>query len=279
MADLKISALPVATTPLAGTEVIPIVQGGVTDQVSVANLTAGRNVAVGAVVGVPRTLSVGGSTALERYAATPHVALRGGDNSTIGYEYRQNITQAQGFYVSKAVIGGSQTAHWFLQPDGNFGLLDSNVIFSTAAKGVNFTANTPAAGMTSQLLNWYEEGTFTPSIGGTATYTIQEGFYTRVGRLVYVQGKIQINAIGTGSVSTLSGLPFTVKNTPSASSGGNSVQYFSGIATAVDALAITANPNTTNCFFVGTVGTGTTAFIVNVFASSARIDFAFTYIV
>lgn len=43
MADTKISALPAATTPLAGTEVLPIVQGGITEQVSVANLTAGRS--------------------------------------------------------------------------------------------------------------------------------------------------------------------------------------------------------------------------------------------
>jgi hypothetical protein len=42
MADKKISALTGATTPLAGTEVLPIVQGGATVNVSVANLTAGR---------------------------------------------------------------------------------------------------------------------------------------------------------------------------------------------------------------------------------------------
>lgn len=46
MADAKISELPAASTPLAGTELVPIVQGGVTDKVTVANLTAGR--AVGA---------------------------------------------------------------------------------------------------------------------------------------------------------------------------------------------------------------------------------------
>jgi molybdopterin-binding protein len=44
MANVKISGLPSATTPLAGTEVLPIVQGGVTDQVSVADLTVGRTV-------------------------------------------------------------------------------------------------------------------------------------------------------------------------------------------------------------------------------------------
>ena len=42
MADLKISALPASTTPLAGTEVLPIVQSSATKQVSIANLTAGR---------------------------------------------------------------------------------------------------------------------------------------------------------------------------------------------------------------------------------------------
>jgi hypothetical protein len=44
MADTKISALTASTTPLAGTEVLPIVQSGTTKKVSVANLTAGRAV-------------------------------------------------------------------------------------------------------------------------------------------------------------------------------------------------------------------------------------------
>lgn len=44
MADSKISALPASTTPLAGTEVLPIVQSSTTKQVSVADLTVGRAV-------------------------------------------------------------------------------------------------------------------------------------------------------------------------------------------------------------------------------------------
>lgn len=44
MSDQKISALTGASTPLAGTEVLPIVQSGSTVKVSVANLTAGRAV-------------------------------------------------------------------------------------------------------------------------------------------------------------------------------------------------------------------------------------------
>lgn len=37
MPSLKISALPAATTPLAGTEIVPIVQGGTTDRATVAD--------------------------------------------------------------------------------------------------------------------------------------------------------------------------------------------------------------------------------------------------
>ena len=44
MADLKISQLPAATVPLAGTEVLPIVQSGTTKQVTVDNLTTGKTV-------------------------------------------------------------------------------------------------------------------------------------------------------------------------------------------------------------------------------------------
>jgi hypothetical protein len=44
MANTKISALTSATTPVAGTEVLPIVQSSTTKQVSIANLTAGRSV-------------------------------------------------------------------------------------------------------------------------------------------------------------------------------------------------------------------------------------------
>lgn len=46
MADKKISALTNATTPLAGTEVLPIVQSGTTVKVSIANVTAGRSVSM-----------------------------------------------------------------------------------------------------------------------------------------------------------------------------------------------------------------------------------------
>jgi hypothetical protein len=98
---------------------------------------------------------------------------------------------------------------------GNITALTGNLIQGTAAKGVNFTANTPAAGMTSQLLNWYEEGTFDPRLsfatgGDTFTYNARIATYTRVGRLVTLNLLIDTSAkgAGTGNLSLIN-LPFT----------------------------------------------------------------------
>jgi hypothetical protein len=76
----------------------------------------------------------------------------------------------------------------------------NGIVQGTAATGYNFTANTPAAGMTSQLLNWYEEGTYTATItagSGAFTSVTQSLFYTRIGRIMQVAGRITIVTNGT----------------------------------------------------------------------------------
>jgi hypothetical protein len=97
---------------------------------------------------------------------------------------------------------------------GDVTVSTGNIVQGTAAKGINFTANTPAAGMTSQLLNWYEQGTFTPvaqgsSTAGTATYSTQTGQYTRIGnRVLFNLRIIYTGGTGTGNMR-VGGLPFT----------------------------------------------------------------------
>lgn len=71
MADLKISALTASTTPLAGTEVLPIVQSGTTKQVSVANLTAGRAISAASVTASTGNFVVGTSGQGIDFSATP----------------------------------------------------------------------------------------------------------------------------------------------------------------------------------------------------------------
>ena len=105
---------------------------------------------------------------------------------------------------------------------GDVGLSTGNIVPSTAAKGINFTANTPAAGMTSQLLNWYEEGDWTPNQGAglivVGSFT-SSGTYIRVGKQVTVYGKIVATSISFGSVSVITtNLPFA----------GQTNKFFSG---------------------------------------------------
>ena len=134
---------------------------------------------------------------------------------------------------------------------GNVGLSTGNIVPATAAKGINFTANTPAAGMTSQLLNWYEEGTFTPTFvpSGTGftsiTYATARGAqYIRVGRMVHVQIWLETTAtvIGLASgVLRVGGLPFTTAASTGSTSNGFgalSVSYADGFPGAAPQAAM-----------------------------------------
>jgi len=72
MADLKISQLPAATVPLAGTEVLPIVQLGTTKQVSVSDVgpvntttaTNSQTLTNKTISGANNTLTVDGTNAV-----------------------------------------------------------------------------------------------------------------------------------------------------------------------------------------------------------------------
>jgi hypothetical protein len=61
MADKKISQLSNASTPLAGTEVVPVVQSGSTVKVAVSDLTAGRQVSAAGVTVTGATIPTNGT--------------------------------------------------------------------------------------------------------------------------------------------------------------------------------------------------------------------------
>ena len=61
--------------------------------------------------------------------------------------------------------------------------------------------NTPVAG--------YAQGRFTPSLGGNATYHLQVGNYEKLGRRVFFTLDLNVNVLGTGHLTLISGLPFT----------------------------------------------------------------------
>jgi hypothetical protein len=94
MADVKISGLPASTTPLAGTEVLPIVQGGVTKQVSVANLTAGRAVAALSVTTDTYKAASSSGGALQNASGVAQVQWGAGGGSNFAIDVAANINPA-----------------------------------------------------------------------------------------------------------------------------------------------------------------------------------------
>jgi hypothetical protein len=96
---------------------------------------------------------------------------------------------------------------------GDFTVGIGNVVIGTAAKGIDFSANSGAPGMTSELLNWYEEGNWTPNQGAGLTVVgafSSSGKYTRTGRQVTVTGQVNgatsVLVGASGIIST--NLPF-----------------------------------------------------------------------
>lgn len=97
---------------------------------------------------------------------------------------------------------------------GDVTLSTGNLIPATAAKGVNFTANTPAAGMTSQLLNWYEEGSFTLTLNGCVTSPTFTMRYVRIGTSVTLTcASAALSAVSNATTKSLSSLPAQITPT------------------------------------------------------------------
>ena len=97
-----------------------------------------------------------------------------------------------------------------------------------SGKGIDFSATSNGSGTTSsELLNDYEEGTFTPTFVGTnltiSSYGNRSGYYTKIGRLVTVTIHIMTESLsvsGTYDVK-IGGLPFTAANATESTNAAN----------------------------------------------------------
>lgn len=155
---------------------------------------------------------------------------------------------------------------------GDQTIVDGNLVIATSGKGIDFSA-TPGTG-TSELLNDYEEGTWTPSVGGDATYYLQEGKYTKVGKIVYVSGTVVVNVLGTGSATTISGLPFAATNAPAGFVG---FANFAALALAVTYISGRASGSST-IVIVSTLVAATGVSTNNIIGNGTRLDFSCTYL-
>jgi hypothetical protein len=143
-------------------------------------------------------------------------AVNGYITSVIGNAYSDNAltTLTTGVTGKSISFLGQDTELANLNFNGDLTITNGNLVVASG-KGIDFSATSNGSGTTSsELLNDYEEGTFTPvivggSTAGTCTYTGQTASYTKIGNCVY----FRVDVIWTGHDGTgglnITGLPFT----------------------------------------------------------------------
>ena len=154
--------------------------------------------------------------------------------------------------------------------------LSDNIVFGASSKGVHLGVTSATA---SNLLDDYEEGTWTPTAGdGSTTYNSQYGFYTKIGEMVHAQFNISVNSFSGSTRFAMGGLPFTSKST-TGSSGIGTVTYFNSIHTNAVTLSARNDSNTSAVYLSGTTGSGGTMANINhnVFQNGTNVFGALIY--
>ena len=144
------------------------------------------------------------------------------------------VTALNNATANELVTVGSTTteldAESGLTFDGtHLSITDGDLKVATAGHGIDFSANTSSstsgASMASELLDWYEEGTFTPTIedwgsetaGNTTHGGDNHGKYTRIGNTVFIQicahQTSNSSSAGNRAGFYVGGLPFTQDTT------------------------------------------------------------------
>ena len=127
--------------------------------------------------------------------------------------------------LAKLTATGTKDATTFLRGDNTFAAAglngwsengaNNNLLPASASAGIYLGVNSATA---ANLLDDYEEGTFTPALlnAPSATFGQQIGKYIKIGNLVQVHINLSISNLNGGSgTTTITGLPFTAGNTPS----------------------------------------------------------------
>jgi hypothetical protein len=215
-----------------------------------SNTTASNNTAVGFKAGYS------GTTASENVIIGTNAGYSittGVNNTFVG-----GADPASAYGAGGAITTGSKNTI-IGRYDGNQGGLDirtsdNNIVLSDGDgnprayhDGTNWTVSggIHIGGTTSaNLLDDYEEGTWTPTVGGTSTYTVQAGSYTKIGRMVYLNFDMRINLLGTGSSQYISpaSLPFAFASAGSARAAG-SINWFNALAISRDAFYLEIDSN------------------------------------
>ena len=205
--------------------------------------------------------------------------------SAFGFDILNNSgVRGAGFYNT----GGNNVQLYFYNSasvekivlDGGTGTAEFASTVTTA--GVRFPA-TQVASADANTLDDYEEGTWTPVIGGSGgqsgqTYAGQNGYYVKIGRQVTVTFRVVLSLKGTiTGEAGIKNLPFTADTTISYGTGAS---FFEALATSWYSIFFVVNGNTTFASLDGLKAAGTTSTRATTsdIANNTQFNGSFTYL-
>ena len=167
---------------------------------------------------------------------------------------------------NNAVVAGT------LGCTGDLTITSGNLVVSSG-NGIDFSATANSSGtMSSELLDDYEEGTWTPidSSGASLSFSAAGGFYTKVGRAVTCFFYVTFPSTASTAATAIGGLPFTTGNNVAGGVWTGAVAY-----NTYGSMAL-IGPSSVTTFYLGIPG-GTD--ITNANMSSKIVRGSFQYFV
>ena len=213
---------------VAGTDVVKITA-------ATLDVTGPGN--TGGIININNTDTAGASTdniGRINFVGNDGSSSASGTRAAIETEVTGNFGSTQ-LNIEVAAGGAAAAKIATFSPTG-LDLADGNLTLANG-HGINFAADANATNMSAELLDDYEEGTWTgvfKSSAGVMTMnsSYTTGRYVKIGRQVFITGYFAANGVNNANTSQgllMSGLPFTVASTYQ-SYGTSVIGYFTALA-------------------------------------------------
>jgi len=180
LSDSKISNLTAVTMPLNSTDVLPIVQGGTTKKVTVAELQNTVDINGGTIDGTVIGMTARADAKFGAVDSNDHLTMSGGNVRFTGERYVYSYAGGtvseikSGIYLDgsggtqRIYINNAEVGRW---AGADFKVTTGNLVIGTAGKGIDFSST--ASGIMWRAGTGSPEGSVTASVG--SLYTRSDG--------------------------------------------------------------------------------------------------------